>query len=168
MRWLMRAKFGLAALVVAAWWVTVNVAWVRIGDKTLTGGELANWLNLFPGVALAAIFIASYGKGQRILALLASLFLIYAGVVSITWDWVVNPAVTNALEQLSGVMNADQHMAGVAVTVTTWPLISGLIALISAGITLWAGFLSTKSRVAKTEANSDSKPDNRSLWDEQS
>jgi hypothetical protein len=168
MRWPVKARLGLAAILVAAWWISINVAWVEVGDKQLTGGELAGWLNLVPAIALAALFIAGYGRVTKTLGVLSALVLGYSALVTLTFDWVENKAVTEILEQISGVMNADQHQAGVTLVTLPAVFISGVIGIVAATASLTAVFSKGKSQrtiPAETEVQFS---DNRALWDEQS
>ena len=92
---------GLAAILIAAWWISINVAWVEVGsNQQLTGGELAGWLNLVPAIALAALFIAGYGRLTKVLGVFAAMVVVYSALVTLTYDWVENQAVTDILEQI--------------------------------------------------------------------
>ena len=169
MRWQLKAKLGLAAILIAVWWVTINVAWVEVSSThQLTGGELAGWLNLMPAIALAALFIAGYGRLTRVLGVFAAAVVAYSALVTLTFDWVENQAVIEILEQISGVMNADQHQAGVTLVSLPTILISGVIGIAAATAVLTAVFSKSKSRSAKPNEPEVDIVDNRALWDEQS
>lgn len=169
MRWQVKAKLGFAALLVAVWWISLNVAWVEVNEKQqLTGGELAGWLNLMPAIALAALFIAAYGKLVKILGVFAAAVIAYSALVTITFDWVENKAVTDILEQISGVMNADQHQAGVTLVSLPAVLISGVVGISASTAVLIAVFSKGKTQGAGIATDDVEYSDNRALWDEQS
>ena len=169
MRWQVKARLGLAAVLIAAWWISINVAWVQVGsNQQLTGGELAGWLNLVPAIALAALFIAGYGRLTKVLGVFAAMVVVYSALVTLTYDWVENQAVTDILEQISGVMNADQHQAGVTLVSLPAVLISGVTGIAAATSALTAVFSKGKTRRTRTAEPEVEILDNRALWDEQS
>lgn len=160
---------GFAAILVAAWWISLNVAWVEVSEKQqLTGGELAGWLNLIPAIALAALFIAGYGKLTKTLGVFAAAVVGYSALVTLTFDWIENKAVTEILEQISGVMNADQHQAGVTLVSLPAVLISGVTGIAASTASLTAVFSKGKDKRPRSSDSEVELSDNRALWDEQS
>ena len=161
----MRSKLLALASLIALWWILVNVAWVTVGQNQLTGGQLMPVLNLIPGIALTGIFIAFYRKLVRTLLILVTTALGFATFATFTSDWSSAEAVISVLEQLSGVMNADQHAAGVSVVLSPAIYLSGAVSGIAAIMALVFAF---GNRALERKIVVDlAREDNRSLWDEQ-
>lgn len=163
---MLKTKLSLLALNLAIWWVTINVTWISIGDTGLTGGELAPALNLAPAIALTALFIAAYGRVVRGLLVMVSLVAGVAAYFTLATDWALSAAVVTVLEQLSGVMDADQHAAGVAVNVSPMLYVSTLSASLASALAIWAILRAGQPTEARTREETGA-IDNRSLWDEQ-
>ena len=164
MRCTLKARSFAAAGLVATWWITVNLSWVIVGERELTGAQLAPLANLVPGIAITALLISLYGKAVRLLFVLSGAALIALGTWILATNWSEQPAVITILEELSGVLNADQHAAGVYVGQLTASYLSGVLAVIAGALILIFGLrrpgLSVRPERERVE-------DNRSLWDEQ-
>lgn len=163
----MRAKRLGGLALIGAWWVSINLAWVQVGNEELTGGELSPVLNLLPAIAAVSVFISMYQKPGVILGLVASSLSFIGAWLSVSTQWQNSAEVVEILEQISGIMNADQHASGVRVLVSIVPAISAGIAFAS-GIFLARASFGKRSSSSKTEIDeAASTNDPRTLWDEQ-
>jgi hypothetical protein len=162
----LKTKLSLLALSLAIWWVTINVTWISIGDSGLTGGELAPALNLAPAIAITALFIAAYGRLVRALLVMVSLVSGVAAYFTVATDWAQSGAVISILERISGVMNADQHAAGVAIEHSPMLYASALVATLASALAIWAIFAARQPTPSRASEETGA-IDNRSLWDEQ-
>ncbi|MFM1950621.1 MAG: hypothetical protein RL418_308 [Actinomycetota bacterium] len=164
----MKTKRLVGLALIGLWWVSVNLAWVEVGNQSLTGGELAPVLNLLPAIAGVSVFISMYGKFTKLLGLFATFLTAIGAWISISTNWQASAAVVEILEQISGVLNADQHASGVSVVVTLAPLVSAGLAIATGLVITWAS-ISTESRASSSIIKQDAViNDPRTLWDEQS
>ena len=166
MRCDMKGKYSLVLLLTAAWWISINVPWVQMGERTLTGGELAPVLNLAPAIAAAATFLAMYRGSLKLMSLMTMATALVSAIYTFAENWVMSDAVTLVLEQISGVMNADQHAAGLAIVVTVAQPISGSLAILVAAASIFA-FIKPRSPMRELSQDEELPEDSRSLWDEQ-
>ena len=163
----MRKALTIFAVVVAVFWVSLNLTWVQVGEKGFTGAELSPTLNLVPGIVLIMIFIALYKKLARTLTLLASAALLAGSYAILSTGWISNGSVIAELERLTGVLGGDHTQLGIEVTQSVFPVLSGAIGIIAA---VAGGFVIFSSRsVSKKIAPKSKEPedlDSRSLWEQ--
>ncbi|MCF8528430.1 MAG: hypothetical protein K9G13_00745 [Aquiluna sp.] len=164
----MRKQLFLITSASLAWWITINLTWVTVGDKDFTGGNLSPVLNLMPGIALLMIFISAYGRLRRSLLIGISLIAGYAGYLSFFTYWIGSSVVKAEFERLTGIAGGDHSALNVATGISAAPTASAALACLVAGLAIYSSArkpAQTKRRSSEVEV--DYEPDNRALWDEQ-
>lgn len=164
----MRKQLLLLTLASLAWWITINLTWVNVGDKVFTGGNLSPALNLMPGITLLMIFISAYGRLRRSLLIGIALIAGYAGYLSFFTDWIRSSAVTAEFERLTGIAGGDHSSINVATQISLAPTVAAVLAILVAGFSIYS-IIKKPAAAKKRSSNSrvDEEPDNRALWDEQ-
>ncbi len=97
----------ITVLAIAGSWLLLLLPWVAINETTLTGAELSDLLTLAPGLASLMLVISLYGKGVRLLQVLAALTLLSSGVFALASDFSKSPASIQAQEAISGLAGED-------------------------------------------------------------
>lgn len=164
----MRKHLLILTLASLAWWITISLTWVSVGDTDFTGGNLSPVLNLMPGIALLMIFISAYGKLRRSLLIGIALIAGYAGYLSLFTDWIESDVVTAEFERLTGIAGGDHSALNVATEISAAPTVAAALACLVAGLATYSVVKKpapAKKRASKAEV--DDGPDNRALWDEQ-
>ena len=164
----MRKPLFFLTLASLAWWITINLTWVSVGDKDFTGGNLSPVLNLMPGIALLMVFISAYGRLRRSLLIGIALIAGYAGYLSLFTDWIGSSAVTAEFERLTGIAGGDHSALNVATGVSAAPTVAAALAGLVAGLAIYSTARKpAPGKTPSTEEEVDDGPDNRALWDEQ-
>lgn len=163
----MKRNLGLAALAGGIAWLIVNLDWAVVGQESFTGGQLFPVLNLLPAIALMGIFIARYRKFAGPLLMLSAIAWSWAAWHGLTSSSKSAAVVGAELERISGIQNAEDHMAGVLIA-DLWPrYVFVTLALVAILFCLLAIFQRRNSNAIEVGV-SETSEDNRSLWDEQS
>ena len=165
MQWVMRSRSFVVALAIALWWVLVNLPWLTVGKASFTGAQLLPALNLFPVIALTALFISMYGKFRRTLLLMACAVLAFGLFATLTTDLSLSAVAIAELQRLSGILNPQSHDAGVAMGEVWGKYVAFAANVFAIFTTLWSlGGSTNRSQIKLAEPQQH---DNRSLWDEQ-
>ncbi len=150
----------ITVLAIAGSWLLLLLPWVAINETTLTGAELSDLLTLAPGLAILMLVISLYGKGVRLLQVLAALTLLSSGVFALVSDFSKSPASIQAQEAISGLAGED----GLAQQLAT-PLFYGLGLLVVSFLCLYLFKMPVAIRKS-SQTIDDGDP--RGIWESQS
>lgn len=150
----------ITVLAIAGSWLLLLLPWVAINETTLTGAELSDLLTLAPGLAILMLLISLYGKGVRLLQVLAALTLLSSGVFALVSDFSKSPASIQAQEAISGLAGED----GLAQQLAT-PVMYGLSLLLVSFLCLYLFKMPVAMRKS-SQAIDDGDP--RGIWESQS